>query len=370
MRQILLPMTHDSGAVAEHFPLPLVAAPELPPGFKRSWGNWITSTNKIVAKIQHLGVQPPKILEDVSGFVDSVILDFSGTQSKTFRDQLDGGIRALDLRIGRAEKGFCTYHGFVAISVNDMLDDLHDFLSNTHGELVVAHIGGVIANPPSPSASGPPPDVTELLSQIQRRFKNDDFLYPYPGSLEAFANMPLGKITGSNSAKKSKLMFTFNNGDSSNPNSYQGGIPGIWNNNPYQCKTSSCDDYCTSSAGLVSRGLVYNPPTADGEEEDIIAEIAFRLKNAVASVQYLKDHPAELEAVCSIIDGVAMEVNNGVQPAEKWWHSIEQYAVEIENPGLSEYLSKRDNVTFNEINVDFFEMSSLVQEAMARSGAS
>lgn len=69
-----------------------------------------------------------------------IIKGFSRTQSQTIKEQLEGGMRAFDLRIYYHEPSndFYTYHGLLGEKISTILDDISDFLSSKPGEIVYA----------------------------------------------------------------------------------------------------------------------------------------------------------------------------------------------------------------------------------------
>jgi hypothetical protein len=64
------------------------------------------------------------------------------TQHKSIREQLDGGIRYLDLRIVRhAESGkFYTCHGVYCVDMDDVIREVNDFLNTNKREIVLLDI--------------------------------------------------------------------------------------------------------------------------------------------------------------------------------------------------------------------------------------
>ena len=122
LTQVGIPGTHDSGTYC--FDKEKGASPD----------SDLTKTiqDKLPGRV--LGAVSDVILSQVFGRLCQC-------QSKTFKEQLDGGIRYLDLRIAYHESGeFYTCHGVYCANMKDVMDQIKSFLDeNPRVRHVVCH---------------------------------------------------------------------------------------------------------------------------------------------------------------------------------------------------------------------------------------
>lgn len=72
----------------------------------------------------------------VDGFIDSLVEDMGCAQELTVAEQLDWGVRSLDLRACYMNEDYYTFHAFRGNRLEVLLDDIAGFLDRTSGEVV------------------------------------------------------------------------------------------------------------------------------------------------------------------------------------------------------------------------------------------
>lgn len=148
LRYICLPATHDTGTY--RFKKRLV---------KKDLGLFASVFNVIeeyfvepLAKLHIPGWGPRETLDWVIDHVYDVITGLARATDKTVREQLEGGIRSMDFRLfyDPDEDRFYTWHGFVAVEFDEILDELATFLRETSsgsgGEIVYITISHCAVN--------------------------------------------------------------------------------------------------------------------------------------------------------------------------------------------------------------------------------
>jgi len=77
---------------------------------------------------------------DVYGFIKN----WSQTQNTTIYQQLMGGIRYVDLRACWIQGDWYTQHFLVGTKTQDLLNDIHKFMSENEGEIVIVELGELV----------------------------------------------------------------------------------------------------------------------------------------------------------------------------------------------------------------------------------
>ena len=133
LADVVLPGTHDAGAYA--------LTSKLMPGarFPTPW------EAAAIAIAEDLGIN-----------VDRVITPWALTQSLDVLAQLEFGYRYLDVRAGWNGTGWYAHHAEVGVPVTDILHDVHTFMQEHPGEVVVMQVSHLDGFPDATQ-------VTELL---------------------------------------------------------------------------------------------------------------------------------------------------------------------------------------------------------------
>ena len=135
LRNICLPSSHDSGTYA----LQDIMSPQ--------YGSWVQDIVNLIGevaaalnKIPLLGkfINAP---EWVYSAVIPAVKGLATATTRTIAQQLNDGVRCLDLRICYFGKDFYTYHGLLGSKVSDILNDIKQFMQSTNGEIVYITMG-------------------------------------------------------------------------------------------------------------------------------------------------------------------------------------------------------------------------------------
>lgn len=164
LRYICLPVTHDSGTCD----LTEQMTPDQA-GWERSLYGALKWVAGGIEAIPGIGPYIPNPAEWVRQSVYHSARGLATATSRTIAQQLNGGIRGLDLRIYYDEttSAFYTYHGFVGTPMNTVLSEIQSFLEATSGEIVYVTCGHY-----QPKGSFPQAELeTLLLNYLQ------DYLY-------------------------------------------------------------------------------------------------------------------------------------------------------------------------------------------------
>ncbi len=143
LKQICLPMTHDTGT----YGLTDVLCPYDYPIFSQIE----TAIAELVAELTKIGV--PESLDPAATLLDEAIGAVKGLATATQQDvaaQLDAGIRGFDLRVSYdpTDSTFKTFHGLWGADIPSILDQIAAFLGSTQGEIVylnMSHFSGIDA---------------------------------------------------------------------------------------------------------------------------------------------------------------------------------------------------------------------------------
>ncbi len=138
LRQICLPTTHDSAAYA--LANPMIGEPGLPPVLTDIY-NLLPEIAVLVGKLPGLGSQLEAVVSSVEESIKKVVTGLATSTTQSINDQLQAGVRGLDLRIARSHRKFYTYHGLRSVPLAEVLDDLSSFLAATQGEIIYITLG-------------------------------------------------------------------------------------------------------------------------------------------------------------------------------------------------------------------------------------
>lgn len=116
VNRLTLPGTHDSAAYSIDFSNPL-------------------GQSSILFKIVNIAAQ-------IFSCIAKIITDWTLTQDKSIREQLDIGVRQLDLRVSLCQKTnqFFLLHSFTCIPLEKALIDISDFLNTNEGEVIILNM--------------------------------------------------------------------------------------------------------------------------------------------------------------------------------------------------------------------------------------
>lgn len=112
LREVIFPGTHDSGT----YDISTLS------GFSPDVTPWINA-------IYALGLSPL--------VVKKVISDWAKAQGQNITEQLEGGIRYLDLRVCLNDKDMFVVHGMYAENINVVIDAVHNFVTQNNKEIVI-----------------------------------------------------------------------------------------------------------------------------------------------------------------------------------------------------------------------------------------
>ena len=178
LADVVLPGTHDAGAYA--------LTSKLMPGarFPTPW------EAAAIAIAEDLGIN-----------VDRVITPWALTQSLDVLAQLEFGYRYLDVRAGWNGTGWYAHHAEVGVPVTDILHDVHTFMQEHPGEVVVMQVSHLDGFPDATQ-------VTELLDTL------DTILGEYAAGPSwakgtAFGDLNIGEMVDSGR----RLAVVFGDGD-------------------------------------------------------------------------------------------------------------------------------------------------------------
>ena len=119
----VLPGTHDSGA---YMFTSYTVEPNEP--------SWIKIVQQTLDSHYVLGPLGPFIARKI---FNDVVSGLGQAQSLSIRQQLDFGVRFLDLRVVSTNGGLYVAHGFVGPDIGTVLNDVAGFLNATTGEIVI-----------------------------------------------------------------------------------------------------------------------------------------------------------------------------------------------------------------------------------------
>jgi hypothetical protein len=138
LAQICLPASHDSGTYALTDTVTSDPSPEL-----AAILNKLTSIQHDIEDIPGISKAIPDPAAWITDAAIPAIRGVSAATSRTVLEQLNDGIRCLDLRVyyNAADAGFYTYHGLEGVLITTVLVDVVCFLSSTRGEIVYVTMG-------------------------------------------------------------------------------------------------------------------------------------------------------------------------------------------------------------------------------------
>src|ERR1700755_2315330 len=139
--QLCLPASHDSGA----YDLSDTLTPDPSPELAKIL-NELQSIANTIDSIPGIGDYIPDPLAWITNAAIPAIRGLSTTTSRRVSDQLNDGIRCLDLRVycdssDPSNPKFYTYHGLRGTPMTDILSDIKSFLTGTSGEIVYVTMG-------------------------------------------------------------------------------------------------------------------------------------------------------------------------------------------------------------------------------------
>lgn len=198
LRYICLPVTHDSGTcdLSEQMTPDQAEWEQLLYGFLQ----------EVAAEISAIPDIGPYIPDPAEWLRKSLYLSARGlatATSKTIAQQLDDGIRGLDLRIyyDAATSQFYTYHGFAGTPMTEVLSQIQSFMKATTGEIVYVTCGHY-----QPEAGFPQSDFQTLLTNYLQ-----DYLYVPTYTNGAIDNDPFQTvytdIIGQGGTNKSRVIL-------------------------------------------------------------------------------------------------------------------------------------------------------------------
>jgi hypothetical protein len=145
LRELLLPGSHDSGA----YMLTNALAPA------------IAGSDEINALI---------VWAEAHGIpFNAIITPWALAQRGTIREQLEAGVRYIDLRICYNGSDFFTYHFQIGPTIQTLLDDMHSFLQAHPHELLV--VEAQLWQPTNSSFAIPPEAKKRLAGMMLRAFE-------------------------------------------------------------------------------------------------------------------------------------------------------------------------------------------------------
>ncbi len=115
--------------------------------------------------------------------------------------QLENGIRWLDVRVCCVNGELRTHHGLTGTLVSDVLDDVHTFVSSNHGEVVILELSAM------DSLSDANHD--EFLGMIISKLGSGstDYLLPYTTNVK-LANTPIGTMTNNGAQSRVVVLYS------------------------------------------------------------------------------------------------------------------------------------------------------------------
>ena len=114
LKNIVLPGTHDSGTYAVSATSTLAPAQDIP--------QWVNA-------VYGLGLTGLAVMQ--------VIADWAKTQGYTIRQQLDAGIRYLDLRVVKSDENYYICHSLYSINVDVLIADVKSFIEKNPKEIII-----------------------------------------------------------------------------------------------------------------------------------------------------------------------------------------------------------------------------------------
>jgi hypothetical protein len=173
LREIAFPATHDSGTWAFE--------DEIAPEDKNTQliNDALTTVDTMIAQIDQIAFlnisnnQLQQMKNAAYGVVYNAIKDLAKCNDYTIAQQLDAGIRWLDLRIYLADDGTYTHHFLKGVDMDTQLDSIKSFIEETKGEIFVLEMSHFI---------GEESKYKDFTDQLRNK------LGPYAVSKEADAN--------------------------------------------------------------------------------------------------------------------------------------------------------------------------------------
>jgi hypothetical protein len=176
LQDVCLPGTHDSAT----YPLSPVLAPQL---YELEWlrplydGNATAQDLETARRIlaSH-GLFDP-LLEAAlqvirsSGqpLIRTLFTNWSQTTDQSIEQQLEDGIRWLDLRVCYAQNDFYSFHGFLGPRISDVLDQIARFCATRPGEVVFVYASHMEFSGPPRQPIDPAPIHAHFASLLEQK---------------------------------------------------------------------------------------------------------------------------------------------------------------------------------------------------------
>jgi hypothetical protein len=190
LRDICVPRAHDCGTYSfTSTPSPDLEPPFLTyvyPSMNIDWvvGQVTADVPSVVRAIayQFLKAVMTPLQLVLNSRVRDVVSGWGRAHGNTILQQLQGGVRWLDLRVCSVNGELRTHHGLTGPLISSVLDDVRTFVQSTSGEVIVIEV--------HTSLSGP--SYSELIDLIVGKL--DTYLYPYTTGAQLGA-VQLGAMT-------------------------------------------------------------------------------------------------------------------------------------------------------------------------------
>jgi len=376
LQNICLPATHDSGTYA----LTNTVSPDPSKELQKVLNNLSSVADKISA-IPGVGQYIPNPAEWVVEQAIPAIKALATATSRTIRQQLEDGIRCLDLRIyyQQSDQQFYTFHGLVGSKVSTILNDVQNFLAATSGEIVYITMGHFQGFGDDQYLDFAEIVVTALGEYAYIRtmdapgnITNDPFQQTYQAIVSVSESRVTSKVIlvyGESADMKNDpvlskypIFWPSYYSPSDNGSSDTEAIYGFYTN------TTQKDHMLSEQAKNQAKAVSLNLPfalymTLTPSTEDAVKRVVFTLASPIAKVAA----PLLLNPLSAPIGSAPEALAGGLAIADKVlsWHSLE----ELEKPvtrSLSPYVMG-DFVPTGPISIvylDFYEHTDVVDLAI------
>jgi hypothetical protein len=309
LRDICILRAHDSATAALTNTLAPGAEPEflatIYPTFDADW-----LFDQLVVGVMPILRKPTRAFLDcivtpmatrINVRIRQLLKGWGRAHRNTPLQQLENGIRWLDLRVCCVNGELRTHHGLTGPLVSDVLDDVHTFVSSNHGEVVILELSAM------ESLSDANHD--EFLSMIIAKLGSGsiDYLLPYTPTVK-LANTPIGTMTNNGAQSRVVVIYCGDSGKNRRKVHPQGHK--IWEQDfemqrskniagelPHQIINRQRDflaSHVVTAPNMVDMDWVYAPA-----DNDIIASVAMIVLSElrVPPFDYLPMYSLELMAL-------------------------------------------------------------------------
>jgi hypothetical protein len=358
---LCLPRTHDSGTYA----LTDQLAPEMyelePLRYLYSdwsmdsiehWGPWLipaVSFGGLVGAAALATIRETAIRK----MLREMLHDWGKATNRSILQQLEDGIRMLDLRICSSDGELRTFHGCTGPLLSDVLSQIKQFLQSTKREVVLINASHMSSG----HKRGLSPAEHEAFANLILATLGEH-LYPYASDGGPLEQVPMGKITGVGGQSQSKVVFFYD--DDYRPNLSEAAQHLLWPQAEYnRMFYDAYEEEVTNNAMSSTLEKIQ-------EQQRNLAFLKSAQEQYLYSLNWILT--PQTEDILADVKGRVEDLLNVFKDTHTSG-SLHQLVQQI-NPSLRavvDSLSREERNKINVISVDFHEESEAVVLAIALS---